>query len=113
MKKSNKTILRTAVAVLYLLAALPVLGVAAEVTFKGAVTYMDKANLTLEKKFESAFKEFKQGKNFDAYFTGYIYVSRHHVQFGNEGTSGEPFKLYTEKDKIRIKISIEKGRKQV
>jgi len=109
MKKSNKTILGTAAAVLYLLAVLPIIGVAAEVTFKGDVTYLDKDNLSLENKFESAFKKFRQGKKFDAYFTGYIYVSRHDVCFGNEGSSGEPFKLYTEKDKIRIRRSRTKG----
>ena len=109
MKKSNKTILRTAAAVLYLLAVLPVIGVATEVTFKGAVTYMDKDNLSLEKKFESAFKEFKQGKKFDAYFTGYIYISRHDVRFGNSGASGEPFKLYTEENNIKIRRTRTKG----
>ncbi len=109
MKKSNKTILGTAAAVLYLLAVLPVLGVAAEVTFKGDVTYLDKDNLSLEKKFESAFKTFRQGKKFDTYFTGYIYISRHDIRFGNEGTSGEPYKLYTEKDKIKIRRTRTKG----
>ncbi len=111
MKKSNKTILGTAAAVLYLLVVLPVLGVAAEVTFKGNVTYLDKDNLSLEKKFESAFKTFKKGKKLDAYYTGYIYVSRHDIRFrfGNEGTSGEPFKLYTVKDKIKIRRTRTKG----
>jgi len=103
MKKSNKTLLRTAAAVLFLLAVFPVLGITAEVTFKGEVTYMDKENLSLEKKFESAFKQFKQGKKFDAYFTGYIYISRHDVRFGNEGASGEPFKLYSEDGRIKIR----------
>ncbi|MCJ7581325.1 MAG: HEAT repeat domain-containing protein [Candidatus Aminicenantes bacterium] len=103
MKKTNKTILRTAAAVLYLLAVLPVLGAAAEVTFKGNVTYLNQGDITLEKKFETAFKEFKQGKKFDAYFTGYTYVSRHDIRFGNEGASGEPFNLYTEEDKIKIR----------
>ncbi len=50
MKKSNTTFLRTATTVLYLLAVLPVIGMATEVTFKGSVTYMDKHNLSLEKK---------------------------------------------------------------
>jgi len=109
MKKSNKTFLRTAAAVLYLLAVLPIISMAAEVTFKGDVTYLDKDNLSLEKKFETAFKEFKKGKKIDAYFTGYIYVSRHDVRFGNEGASGEPYKLYTEKDKIKIRRSRTKG----
>ena len=109
MKKSNKTFLRTAAAVLYLLAVLPIISMAAEVTFKGDVTYLDKDNLSLEKKFETAFKTFKQGKNYDAYFTGYIYISRHDVRFGNEGASGEPFKLYSEKDKIKIRRTRTKG----
>jgi hypothetical protein len=109
MKKSNRKILRTAAAVLCLLAVLPVLGAAAEVTFKGDVTYLDKDNLSLEKKFEAAFKTFKSGKKFDAYFTGYIYSSRHHVRFGNQGASGDPFKLYTEKDKIKIRRTSTKG----
>lgn len=109
MKTSNKTFLGTAVAVLYLLAVLPVLGLAAAVTFKGDVTYLDKNNLSLDKKFESVFKQFKQGGNFDAYFTGYIYLSRHDVRFGEEGASSEPFKLYTEEDKIKIRRPRTKG----
>ena len=103
MKKSNKTILGTAAAALYLLVVLSGMGQAAEVTFKGHVTYLDRDNLSLEKKFESAFKTFKQGKKLDAYFTGYIYVSRHDIRFGKKGTSGEPFKLLIEKDKIKIR----------
>jgi len=103
MKKSNKTTLGAAAALLFLLGIFPVLGMAAEVSFKGDVTYLDKDNLSLEKKFESAFKTFRQGKKFDAYFTGYIYVSRHNVRFGNEGASGEPFKLYSEDGRIKVR----------
>lgn len=103
MKKSNKITLRATATALFLLAIFPVLSMAAEVTFKGNVTYLDKDNLSLEKKFESALNTFRQGKKFDAYFTGYTYISRHNVRFGNEGTSGEPFKLYTEKDKIKVR----------
>lgn len=103
MKKSNETFLRTASAVLFLLAVLPIIGVAAEVTFKGDVIYLDKDNLSLEKKFESAYKTFKQGKKFDAYFTGYIYVSRHDVHFGRQDASGEPFKLYSKDGRIKVR----------
>jgi len=103
MKNSNKTILGTAAAVLYLLALLPVMGLAAQVTFKGDVTYLDEDNLSLEKKFEAAFNQFKQRKKFDAYFTGYIYLSRFDIRFGKRGASGDPFKLYTEKGKIKVR----------
>lgn len=103
MKKSNKTTLKAATAALFLLAIFPVFSTAAEVTFKGNVIYLDKDNLSLEKKFESAFKTFRQGKKFDAYFTGYTYISRHNVRFGNEGTPGEPFKLYSEDGRIKVR----------
>ncbi len=109
MKKSNKTILGTAAAVLYILALLPVLGMAAEVTFKGNVTYLDNDTLSLEKKFDAAFDQFKQGKKFDAYLTGYIYISRHDIRFGKKGASGDPYKLYTENGKIKIRRSKTKG----
>ena len=109
MKKSNKTTLGVAAAALFLLTIFVVLSMAAEVTFKGNVTYLDRDKLSLEKKFESAFKTFRQGEIFDAYFTGYTYISRHNVRFGNEGASGDPFKLYTEKNKIKIRRSRIKG----
>ncbi len=109
MKKTNKKTLGAAAAVLFLLTIFSVFSTAAEVTFKGNVTYLDKDHISLEKKFESALKTFRQGKKFDAYFTGYIYISRYNVRFGNEGASGEPFKLYTEKDKIKIRRSRTKG----
>ena len=101
MNKTIKTRIGAAAAALLFLAVLPTSGMALDVSFKGKVTYLDKENLSLEKKFELAYKEFKRGKKNDAYFTGYIFLCRHGIQFGDEGTSEEPYKLYVKEGKIK------------
>ncbi|MGD2294552.1 MAG: HEAT repeat domain-containing protein [Candidatus Aminicenantes bacterium] len=109
MKKANSTTIGAAAAALFLLAILPGSGTASEVTFKGNVIYMEKDNLSLAKKFELAHKEFKKEKTYDAYFTGYIFLSRHDVQFGDEGRTGQPYKLYVKEGRIKLRRTWKEG----
>lgn len=109
MKIKYKAQIGAAAAALFILMVMPVSVLASGVEFKGKVTYLDKENLSLEKKFEQAFKEFKNEKKFDAYFTGYIFLCRHDVQFGEEGTSGQPYQLYVKEGEIKLRRSRREG----
>ena len=100
----NKFVLGAAAAVLLLLVLGPASSAAQEVTFKGNVVYLDKVDLSLEEKFETALRQFKQeqAKKLDAYFTGYIYTSRHSVRFGQK-EGGEPYRIYTAEGRIKVR----------
>lgn len=70
---------------------------------KGKVYVLDKANLSLAQKFEDAEKEFKKSKIGDAYFTGYIFLSRHKFHTGGEWEVSEPYKATAEGNEIKLR----------
>lgn len=109
MRRTNRKQFGAAAAALFFLIVLSASGFASEVSFTGTVVRLDKENLSLEKKFERAFSEFKKGKKGDAYFTGYIFLSRHDIQFGDEDTSDDPYKVTIDEGEIKVRRSRKEG----
>jgi hypothetical protein len=108
MRKTSRKYFGAAAAALFFLVVLSAPGFASEVSFTGKVIRLDKENLTLEKKFDRAFNEFKKGKKGDAYFTGYIFLSRHDIQFGDEGTS-DSYRIYVDEANLKVRRRQKEG----
>jgi hypothetical protein len=69
---------------------------------KGKVYILDKANLSLVKKFEEAEKEFKKSKSGEAYFSGYMFLSQHKFHDHGDWTSTEPYRAAVEGNEIKL-----------
>jgi hypothetical protein len=102
MRKSDRKTVGAAAAALFFLAVLGGAIFASDVVFTGKVVRLDKENLSLEKKFERAFSEFKKEKKRDAYFTGYIFQCRHDLRFGEKGTS-DSYKISVDGRNLKVR----------
>jgi HEAT repeat protein len=71
--------------------------------FKGKVYILDKANLSLAQKFEEAEKEFKKSKDGEAYFTSYMFLSRHKFHVHGDWSSTEPYRATVEGNEIKLR----------
>jgi len=108
MRRTTRKQIGAAAAALFFLVVLSESVFASEVSFTGKVIRLDKENLSLEKKFERAFNEFRTGKKGDAYFTGYIFLSRHDIQFGDEGTS-DSYRIYVDEANLKVRRTQKEG----
>jgi hypothetical protein len=90
-------------------AALPAIGNDTEVALKGKVHYLDKPDLSLAKKMDAAFQEFKKSGSGEAYFTGYAFLSRHEIHQGNHGEESRPYIISAVGDRIKRKRAFEES----
>lgn len=90
-------------ALILLLGAAPSVANDAEVVLKGKVHYLDKEALSLAKKMDRAAQEFRNTGKSDAYFTGYVFLSRHEIHQGSYDDESRPYVITIDKDKIRRK----------
>ena len=88
-------------------AALPAIGNDTEVALKGKVHYLDKPDLSLAKKMDAAYQEFKKSGSGDAYFTGYAFLSRHEIHQGSHGDESRPYIITVSGDRIKRKRAYE------
>jgi len=103
MKNLNKKKGIGILASVFLLVSLTSAGYASEDYLKGKVFSIQAAEISLTKAFQKASEMFnKEGKG-DLFFTGYIFQSRHSIQWGDmKGKSGS-FKVMVKGDDIKIK----------
>jgi hypothetical protein len=94
-------------ALILIWAVLPAIGNDTEVALKGRVHYLDKADLSLAKKMDAAFQEFKKSETGDAYFTGYAFLSRHEIRQGSHGDESRPYIITASGDRIKRKRAYE------
>lgn len=69
---------------------------------KGKVRMLDTKNISLENKFASAEKEFKNSKEGNTYFTGYAFISRHSIDMCGDYSSTEPFRVTSKNKRIKL-----------
>lgn len=101
-RKAVKKIGAAAAAVLLIWLASPLSGEEAPGFLKGKVQLLDRANLTLAQKFESAEKEFKKTKSGGAYFTVYTFLSWHEFHTGGEWNSKQPYRATIKNGEIKL-----------
>lgn len=99
--KFNLAIVITAL--LLILCSAPYAAGEIEVLLKGKVHYLDKENLSLEKKMDLAAQEFRKSGKGDAYFTGYAFLSRHEIHQGNYADEPRPYVLTADEGRIKRK----------
>jgi len=73
----------------------------ADVVLTGKVHYLDKEDLSLNKKMDMAAQEFKKTGTGDAYFTGYAFLSRHEIHQGSHDDVSAPYVISVDEGKIR------------
>ncbi|MFC2166098.1 HEAT repeat domain-containing protein [Acidobacteriota bacterium] len=72
-------------------------------SFKGTIRSLDTGNLSLDKRFEWAQKEFKKSKKGTFYITGYQVISRDKINMGGDWEADEPFKVTVKGEKIKVR----------
>jgi len=80
----------------------PLFGTQPDQFLRGKVHFLDKKDLSLEKKFDAAREEFTQSKDSDFYFTGYSFTSRDKIHMDRDSGLREPYRMAVKKDKIKL-----------
>jgi hypothetical protein len=84
-------------------AGVPAEGNDAEAVLKGNVHRIDRQELSLAKKMEAAYQEFKKAGKGDSYFAGYTFLSRHEIHQGGCGDESRPYIITARDDRIKRK----------
>ena len=103
MKSIKKSVGTAVIAALLILIASPLVAEEAPDFLKGNVHLLDKAKLSLAKKFAAAEKEFKKSKRGDTYFTGYVFLSRHNINMGGDRYRTGPYSVTVKDNDIKMR----------
>jgi HEAT repeat protein len=71
--------------------------------FRGTIRSVDTDNLSIEKRFEWARKEFDKSEKGDFYFTGYRFLCRDKIHMGDDWKTDEPYKVTVKGEKIKVR----------
>jgi hypothetical protein len=80
----------------------PLFGAQSDQSLKGKVHFLNKEDLSLEKRFDAARKEFTQSKEGYVYFVGYSFMSRDKVHMDTCADLREPYRITVKKDRIKL-----------
>ena len=103
MKNLNKKKGIGILAAIFLLISLTSAGYASEDFLKGKIYPIQAAETSLTKAFQKASEMFNKNGKGDLFFTGYIFQSRHNIQWGDTKGKTGSFKVLVKGDEIKIK----------
>lgn len=110
MKSIRKTLGTAVIAALLIWIASPLVAEEVPDFLKGNVHLLDKAKLSMAKKFATAEKEFKKSKRGDTYFTGYVFLSRHDIHMGGDRDRTGPYSVTVKDNDIKMRRISKRGK---